>query len=545
MLPAALRRWLARPKKSDQRLLAKFFHIDEELSEVVHNLSLLDVQQTPHSYTALVNRLNLSQERMLDILEQILQQCIPTKRRRRDYHVKFPDDQVTNAMTTHLLFSAELLLGGIYIEVEELDGVLLQPLAHELLQSLTCLRQVLRAQSLEDPGRYPESTHQAMLHYDNLCAEFELRYMSLVVNVKSPEAIFKQQEVAVLFCETVSRALQRGCITQEMIDDCDPELMISIPRLAVISGLLIFPDGPLNVEKPPEEMCDLFNMYHDLLKRIRELLYLLSEDEVFSLERALCSSSEDPPASLSSSVPTSVASSSSDCSQSTQNTSQTNFPHNPTGACDGTVSGTYYPCDQQGIVPVDSEHMGSQDVNLQSDPRQSSEILRNVHVPCTIRTSTLIAVRSRYRSNSDIFHRLFICVAGVADQLQTNHAGDLRSILKTVFEVARSRQQVDTPRVPENASRLEDCHACQKEQDGGANAEPPKWIPDSACTQCMYCSAPFSLFRRRHHCRSCGKIVCSKCSGYTASLPHYPQAVRVCLHCYRVHCRPRYRQQED
>ncbi|KAG9490781.1 hypothetical protein GDO78_006228 [Eleutherodactylus coqui] len=374
-----------REQKSDQRLLAKFFHIDEELSEVVHNLSLLDVRQTPHSYTALVNRLNLSQERMLDILEQILQQCIPTKRRRRDYHVKFPDDQVTNAMTTHLLFSAELLLGGIYIEVEELDGVLLQPLAHELLQSLKCLRQVLRAQSLEDPGRYPESTHQAMLHYDNLCAEFEL------------------------------------------------------------SGLLIFPDGPLNVEKPPEEMCDLFNMYHDLLKRIRELLYLLSEDEVFSLERALCSSSEDPPASLSSSVPTSVASSSSDCSQSTQNTSQTNFPHNPTGACDG-----------------------------------------------------------------------------VADQLQTNHAGDLRSILKTVFEVVRSRQQVDTP-----------------------SKRSLYLLIYSACTQCMYCSAPFSLFRRRHHCRSCGKIVCSKCSGYTASLPHYPQAVRVCLHCYRVHCRPRYRQQED
>ena len=30
-------------------------------------------------------------------------------------------------------------------------------------------------------------------------------------------------------------------------------------------------------------------------------------------------------------------------------------------------------------------------------------------------------------------HRLFVCIAGVADQLQTNFAGDLRHILKCVF----------------------------------------------------------------------------------------------------------------
>lgn len=30
-------------------------------------------------------------------------------------------------------------------------------------------------------------------------------------------------------------------------------------------------------------------------------------------------------------------------------------------------------------------------------------------------------------------HRLFVCIAGVADQLQTNFASDLRNILKCVF----------------------------------------------------------------------------------------------------------------
>jgi hypothetical protein len=37
------------------------------------------------------------------------------------------------------------------------------------------------------------------------------------------------------------------------------------------------------------------------------------------------------------------------------------------------------------------------------------------------------------RSSEDLVHRLFVCIAGVADQLQTNFAGDLRHILKCVF----------------------------------------------------------------------------------------------------------------
>lgn len=32
-----------------------------------------------------------------------------------------------------------------------------------------------------------------------------------------------------------------------------------------------------------------------------------------------------------------------------------------------------------------------------------------------------------------------MCVAGVADQLQTNYASDLRSILKTLFEVMATK----------------------------------------------------------------------------------------------------------
>jgi FYVE zinc finger len=35
----------------------------------------------------------------------------------------------------------------------------------------------------------------------------------------------------------------------------------------------------------------------------------------------------------------------------------------------------------------------------------------------------------------------------------------------------------------------------------------PKWIPDAEALKCMQCETPFSFTRRRHHCRTCGKVL--------------------------------------
>jgi hypothetical protein len=43
-------------------------------------------------------------------------------------------------------------------------------------------------------------------------------------------------------------------------------------------------------------------------------------------------------------------------------------------------------------------------------------------------------LRSRFRSSEDLTHRLFVCIAGVADQLQTNYPSDLRKVLKMVLQ---------------------------------------------------------------------------------------------------------------
>ncbi|CAG2176796.1 unnamed protein product, partial [Oppiella nova] len=48
----------------------------------------------------------------------------------------------------------------------------------------------------------------------------------------------------------------------------------------------------------------------------------------------------------------------------------------------------------------------------------------------------------------------------------------------------------------------------------------PVWIPDARVTMCQLCTEEFSVTYRRHHCRCCGKVVCSACSQNKAPLPY-------------------------
>lgn len=37
------------------------------------------------------------------------------------------------------------------------------------------------------------------------------------------------------------------------------------------------------------------------------------------------------------------------------------------------------------------------------------------------------------------------------------------------------------------------------------------WMPDDISRECYECATRFSTLRRRHHCRVCGQIFCSRC----------------------------------
>ncbi|XP_066157894.1 zinc finger FYVE domain-containing protein 26 homolog isoform X2 [Euwallacea fornicatus] len=61
-----------------------------------------------------------------------------------------------------------------------------------------------------------------------------------------------------------------------------------------------------------------------------------------------------------------------------------------------------------------------------------------------------------------------------------------------------------------------------------------EWISNSDVIECPCCKNTFfSMFNRRHHCRRCGRIICSGCSKKRMIVPTYGDiTVRVCNDCF-------------
>uniref|UniRef100_A0A803YEI0 FYVE-type domain-containing protein n=1 Tax=Meleagris gallopavo TaxID=9103 RepID=A0A803YEI0_MELGA len=462
-------------QRSDPRLLSQFFFADERVTRVVAEINGLDAELDPQQYLVLLNQLHLSQAQLLAVIEHIMEECIPTQRHSRDYLVKFPEELLVDNLGNHMLFAAECLLAGTFLEVEETDGAQLRPRARNLLCSLELVRALLREQSLSHPSTYPEPVRAALIQFDRLFAEFELSYVSSLVTVKSPDEIYRQQEIIVLFCETVERALRLGYLTQEMIDGYEPLLMFTIPRLAIISGLLIYPEGPLSLERSPEQMSRVFSPFYNLLTKIRDLLRVLSAEELCLLERSLCAAeAEDPcnsvtPRAWGEAVP-SVA------------------PPTPWGLLESPHT-----------TPVHHSFTG----RLGAVDNPCTESPQNPPGPWLEATlgSRCSELRSHYSSTKDMLHTLFVCISEDED-------GDLRA--------------GDVPHVP-------DCPLCPSPRDAtglqraGAHRR-PEWVPDSSCSLCSACRAPFTLLRRRHHCRSCGKVRGGRWAGCGAAGPWFYSA---------------------
>ncbi|NXM93196.1 LST2 protein, partial [Sylvia borin] len=943
-------------QRTDPQLLAQFYYADEELNQVAAELDSLDGRKDPQRCTLLVNQFRSCQDNVLNIINQIMDECIPHERANRDFCVKFPEEIRHDNLAGQLWFGAECLAAGSIIMNREIESMAMRPLAKDLTRSLEEVRNIIRDQALRDLNLYTEKMKDSLKHFDVLFAEFELSYVSAMVPVKSPKEYYVQQEVIVLFCETVERALRLGYLTQDMIDDYEPALMFTIPRLAIVCGLVVYSEGPLNLDHKPEDMSELFRPFHTLLRKIRQdLLQTLTEDELHTLERNLCISQDvDFPVRADPEVPSVIApgitatlppkelsakaenteaelacsmqydeqeleqlnrmvhrvgdemssllsppsicqspahrpslrnSSSTEasptrhhldnltdeedrvffmddldgagealagldsvsdtfawvnnpCHDSKQNlqyrdallyengrqTEETLLlkdaesdlsnnnnvedgkqmsgisvpnscsclegpdsqlylngwdayaddaetaeviahrtggmkisatvifnPKSPSssespvttpeaaiscvpgsanplaseedeeshklsiaatnclinscvccGSCEdsredgveglktkhsagGVVNASYtlvkskemdhvdnlddsvpeqetlkpetsallaerdFGSEEQKL-PISSKclaHSSGSQVGAERDSQGETESISNqqkwekrkqlcdkkmdysedassertakedvksrsssssqdglrdsplssisssdyesvsvttcslssIYALSSLMTSSCSSddidqeeiqlalqaakiatrekIRSRFHGSNDLIHRLFVCISGVADQLQTNYASDLRSILKTLFEVMATKPETEDKEKQKKVNHglrnaaLEDCALCQesissselaaKARDGDFE-DPPDWVPDEVCSYCTACKAPFTVIRRKHHCRSCGKIFCSRCSSHSAPLPRYGQMkpVRVCTHCYMFHVTPFY-----
>ncbi|XP_018601530.1 max dimerization protein 3 isoform X1 [Scleropages formosus] len=570
MWSALVRRWFGRPKRSDSRPLAQFYFADEEVTRVTAELNAVDLRKDPQKYLVLLNQLRQSQDRMLRSIELLLEDYISGQRCSRDYYAKFPDELRQENLGVQLWFAAECLSAGSFLEVRESDGLLLRSLAEQLLCSLEEVRHLLREQCVSDLQSCSPGLREALLRYDSIFSEFELSYISAVMPVKSAEELQKQQEIVVLFCETVSRALKLGYLNQELIDGYEPLVMFTIPRLAIICGLLIYPDGPLNLQHGSDSLSSLFSPFFTLLQKIRDLLQVLTKEELYSLEKSLCTAEssgflcsprplgdspldDSPPgcvtdqardydgsmSNLNCSLPTfpgfhdtstdsvsqphphgvagqhlhsvpfhqDLASIPACFDQQSNHFSMVNpvFPSSPLSelgwrppvqrefnavvspsqtfqsqACGSELSrvqqatcglclaapamGQSYNCclppepglGTSSVDGLEMQHHWKQSWHISSPTAHSSapcavtngkrfcNVQRHRSGQAGYREPRRVNLRARYRSSSDMIHRLFVCISGVADQLQTNFASDMRAILKCVFEVIVSRDDLES-----------------------------------------------------------------------------------------------------
>lgn len=63
----------------------------------------------------------------------------------------------------------------------------------------------------------------------------------------------------------------------------------------------------------------------------------------------------------------------------------------------------------------------------------------------------------------------------------------------------------------------------------------PFWIPDEDAPNCQECGQKFTVIRRRHHCRACGRVLCAPCCHFRAALPYMDhKEARVCTSCLQI-----------
>eukprot|EP01031_Cornospumella_fuschlensis_P032868 gene32868-39747_t len=57
-----------------------------------------------------------------------------------------------------------------------------------------------------------------------------------------------------------------------------------------------------------------------------------------------------------------------------------------------------------------------------------------------------------------------------------------------------------------------------------------EWVDSRRAASCSKCAKRFGLTKRKHHCRECGKVFCSKCSAFQIVISGVLK--RACQDCY-------------
>eukprot|EP00667_Euglena_gracilis_P001582 EG_transcript_1584 len=162
---------------------------------------------------------------------------------------------------------------------------------------------------------------------------------------------------------------------------------------------------------------------------------------------------------------------------------------------------------------------------LRNELREKEEII------CTLQTR-LGMLENRTYNYQERFESLAVSTAIVEDLLalaltridERSHLRALQSLHPAGSHAAHyySDAEFDFLHVPDDLPH----HAPQQ-----------PWLPDHLAPCCLSCRRAFRFWRRRHHCRACGKVFCDDCSPGRVALhgmENGDRLVRVCTKCQRL-----------
>ncbi|KAL4930481.1 phosphatidylinositol-3-phosphate-binding ubiquitin-protein ligase [Aspergillus undulatus] len=138
--------------------------------------------------------------------------------------------------------------------------------------------------------------------------------------------------------------------------------------------------------------------------------------------------------------------------------------------------------------------------DIPGEPSSGSSYAR----PLGIGSSTRVEMDSRSILNTNISHPQPTATALPGSSYET--AIDLSSSPEEVVPAP-------PPQLPQRRQSSWSSHSQYGEQNR------PSWQPDAEVTECPICRTAFSFWYRKHHCRKCGRVVCSSCSPHRITIP--------------------------
>ncbi|XP_014662527.1 PREDICTED: zinc finger FYVE domain-containing protein 9-like isoform X2 [Priapulus caudatus] len=122
-----------------------------------------------------------------------------------------------------------------------------------------------------------------------------------------------------------------------------------------------------------------------------------------------------------------------------------------------------------------------------------------------------------------------------APSSEASSASSVEEVLETSTSEGAKQPVLGTDTAEPGSPSLQNVLAAISPEQRRLGKLRPYWVPDNEAPNCMNCHTRFTLTKRRHHCRACGRVMCATCCHVKSKLQYMENKEgRVCQDCYNT-----------